>query len=312
MTSARAPRSAIALSGERALRPLAVVADYAKRVWNKAAEDDLFFLASGVAFDILLSAVPFFLLLASGLGYVLNKSDDVSSTAVADFLSQLFPATFNGDGSLLDPLMQDVVLTRGKAGLIGALAFVWFSTRLFGAMRTVLHRVFEDPKTRGVVFGKLFDIQATVIATTFIVAWIALSAYIALAHTPDVFLLKQWGLHNEAVMLPLTYIVGRIIAFALLAGAFCVLYKVLPHRPVRWKQAVLGGIWCGVLFEIARSAYTIIVHRFNPGSLYTGTLSAVIVVVFWVYYAALTFVVGGEISQVYEHRHLERLDAMPK
>jgi membrane protein len=175
-------------------------------------------------------------------------------------------------------------------------------------MRTVLHRVFEDPQTRGVVFGKLFDIQATVIATTFIVAWIALSAYIALAHTPDVFLLKQWGLHNEAVMLPLTYIIGRIIAFALLAGAFCVLYKVLPHRRVRWKQAVLGGIWCGVLFEIARSAYTIIVHRFNPGSLYTGTLS----VVFWVYYAALTFVVGGEISQVYEHRHLERLDAMPK
>ncbi len=312
MRAARTPQSVIAFSGERVLRPLAVVADYAKRVWHKAAEDDLFFLASGVAFDILLSAVPFFLLLASGLGYVLNKSDDVSSTAVAAFLSQLFPATFNGDGSLLDPLLQDVVLTRGRAGVIGALAFVWFSTRLFGAMRTVLHRVFEDPKTRGVLFGKLFDIQATVVSTTFIVAWIALSAYIALARTPDVFLLKEWGLHNEAVMLPLTYIVGRLVAFALLAGAFCILYKVLPHRKVRWKQAMLGGISCGVLFEIARSAYTIIVHRFNPGSLYTGTLSAVIVVVFWVYYAALTFVVGGEISQVYEHRYLERFNATPK
>jgi uncharacterized BrkB/YihY/UPF0761 family membrane protein len=32
----------------------------------------------------------------------------------------------------------------------------------------------------------------------------------------------------------------------------------------------------------------------------------VIVVMFWVYYAALIFVIGGELAQVYEHRHLRR------
>ena len=60
-----------------------------------------------------------------------------------------------------------------------------------------------------------------------------------------------------------------------------------------------------VLFELARSAFTLVVHRYNPASLYTGTLAAVIVVVFWVYYAALIFVLGGEISQVHEDRRAD-------
>jgi membrane protein len=34
-------------------------------------------------------------------------------------------------------------------------------------------------------------------------------------------------------------------------------------------------------------------------------LAAVIVVVFWVYYAALIFVLGGEVSQVYEDRRAD-------
>jgi len=40
---------------------------------------------------------------------------------------------------------------------------------------------------------------------------------------------------------------------------------------------------------------------------YTGTLSAVVVVVFWVYYAALVFTFGGLISQVHERRLAEKL-----
>ena len=36
--------------------------DYAKRVWDNSGEDNIFFLAGGIAFNILLAAVPFVLL----------------------------------------------------------------------------------------------------------------------------------------------------------------------------------------------------------------------------------------------------------
>jgi membrane protein len=274
-------------------------------MWHKAAKDDLFFLAGGVAFGILLAGVPFFLLLASGLGYVLNKSAAASSGAAVDFIQNLFPAMWSGPGSLVDPIMHDVVRTRGTAGIFGAVAFIWFSTRLFGSMRSVLLHVYEVPHGHGMVWGKLFDAVLTLATTMLIVVWVAVSAYIALARSNGVALLNRWGLHADQVMLPLTYVAGRVVAFALLVSLFTALYKLLPNRPVRWNQAAVGGVTSGVLFEVARSVFSFVVHRFDPASWYTGTLAAVIVVMFWVYYAALIFVLGGEFSQVYEHRYLQ-------
>lgn len=308
MASAGIPGIDLSARGGRTESPLAVLGAYVSGIWHKAAKDDLFFLSGGVAFSLLLAGVPFVLLLASGLGYVLNQSDEASHLAAIDFMQNLFPATFSGDGSLLDPVMHDVVRTRGTVGVFGAVAFIWFSARLFGSMRSVLLHVYEVPKGHGIVWGKLFDTMLTLASTVFIVLWVAVSAYLGLARSGGVALLSRMGLHAESVMLPLTYAAGRVVAFVLLAGLFTVLYKLLPNRPVRWKQAAFGGVTSAVLFELARSGFKFAVHYYNPASWYTGTLAAVIVVMFWVYYAALIFVVGGEFSQVYEHRHLKRLE----
>jgi membrane protein len=309
LATAGIPGVDLSARGARTESALAVTGAYVKAMWHKAGKDDLFFLAGGVAFSILLAGVPFFLLLASGLGYALNKSDDASTSAAVDFIQDLFPATFSGSGSVLDPVMHDVVRTRGTAGVVGAVAFIWFSTRLFGAMRSVLLHVFEVPHGHGMVWGKLFDTVLTLASTVLIVVWIAVSAYIAIARTDSVAFLNQLGLHADKVMLPLTYFIGRVLAFALLAALFTALYKLLPNRPVRWHQAAVGGVTSATLFEIARNAFTYVVHHVNPATWYTGTLAGVIVVMFWVYYAALIFVIGGEVSQVYEHRNLKRLAA---
>ena len=284
-----------------------IIADYLRRILEKAEEDSLFFLAGGIAFDIVLAGVPFFLLLASGLGYVLRKSEEASITAVTEFLAELMPATFSGKGTLLDPVLHEVVRTRGSAGLVGAIAFVWFSARLFASMRIVLTRVFEDPERRNFIIGKLVDIQATLAATVLIVGWVALSAFLAIARSSSVQALSHLGVHDPAIMRPVMYIVGRVIAFVVLGGVFFAIFKLLPKRPVRREQAAIAAASSAILFELARAAFTTLVHRFNPGSFYTGTLSAVVVVVFWVYYAALVFTFGGLISQVHERRLAEKL-----
>ena len=64
-------------------RTLAASLDIVRELWHKGQRDDLFFMAGGIAFSMLLAGVPFFLLLVSGLGYVLNQTPDVSSSAAA-------------------------------------------------------------------------------------------------------------------------------------------------------------------------------------------------------------------------------------
>jgi membrane protein len=280
--------------------------DYARRVWVNSAEDDIFFLAGGIAFNILLAAVPFVLLVIAGLTYALELSPDASFAEVSVLLDRFLPSHTEGPDAPVHVLLHDVIAARGALGLWGAVTFVWFSTRLFGSLRSVLAEVFDIETPRGIIAGKWFDVRMTVISTALLVAYAALSTYLALASSRGISFLVQLGLRQE-VMGGVEYAVGRLVAFGFIVASFWALYKYLPHRKVRWQQALVGALASSLLLEVARNAWSALTQSFNMASLYTGTLYALVSLVFWVYYAALIFIVGAEVSQAHELRRTRRL-----
>ena len=105
----------------------------------------------------------------------------------------------------------------------------------------------------------------------------------------------------------LAYAVGRLLAFVFTTTMFFSLYQVLPPRRIRWKTALVASLFTSAMFEIARNVFSAYVRSFNPGSLYTGALTAIVVIVIWVYYASLIFILGGEVGQVFELRRVRRM-----
>jgi membrane protein len=278
---------------------------YLKGVWDQSGDDNIFFLAGGIAFNILLAAVPFVLLLVSGLGYILNLSPAASLARASVLIDRLLPAESGSTAVAVHGLFNDIIRARGQVGLYSAIGFVWFSTRLFGSLRTVLANVF-DIEDRGIIDGKVFDMKVTIVATLMVVAYTALSAYLAIATTRGVQLLAEAGV-QRAAMGHLAYSVARVVAFGVIGLLCFALYKFLPNRHIRTQQALVSAAVASVLFEAARLLFEVYIKHFNPGSLYTGTLAALVIVTFWVYYAALLFILGGEVGQVYELRRVRRL-----
>jgi membrane protein len=280
--------------------------DYAKRVWDNAGEDNIFFLAGGIAFNILLAVVPFVLLFVSGIATLLNRTAEQTVADVTSIIDSLLPPHVETAASPVHKFLGDIIGARGAVGLYSAVGFVWFSTRLFGSLRSVLADVFDIETDRGIIQGKLFDIQITIMATLLLVAYTALSAYLALATTRGVQIFERLGMRAD-VMGTVEYAFGRLVAFVFVATMFFSLYKFLPNRKIRWQTAGLAALFTSGMFELAKNVFTAYVAEFNPGSLYTGTLYALVIVVFWVYYAAMIFILGGEVGQVYELRRVRRL-----
>ena len=280
--------------------------DYAKRVWDNAGEDNIFFLAGGIAFNIMLVAVPFVLLLVSGLATLLNHSADQTFADVTAIIDSLLPPHAESNEGPVHRLLIDIIRTRGAVGVYSAIGFIWFSTRLFGSLRSVLADVFDIETDRGIIQGKLFDIQITIMSTLLLVAYTALSAYLALATTRGVQIIERLGIRAD-VMGTVEYLLGRLVAFTFVATMFFGLYKFLPNRRIRWQTALLAAVFTSTMFEVAKNVFTAYVAEFNPGSVYTGTLYALVIIVFWVYYAAMIFILGGEVGQVYELRRVRRL-----
>ena len=139
------------------------VGDVVRRVWKQSDEDNVFFLAGGLAFNVLLALVPFVLLLHRRL-WLLWQSPE-RGRATVTWPAAGVPAHDAATATeLLQLLVTDVVRTRGASGSYAAIAFVWFSTRLFGSLRSVLALIF-DGADRGIVAGKLFDLLRHVLAT---------------------------------------------------------------------------------------------------------------------------------------------------
>jgi membrane protein len=282
------------------------VKDYARRLWDVAGEDNISFLAGGIAFNLLLAAVPFTLLLLSGLGYVLNESAEQSSNTVWGFIDNLMPPHAETGDVQLHKLLDGVIKARGSVGLLGAIAFIWFSTRLFGTLRSVLSEVFDIEQGLDFIKGKLFDIKITIVSTVLFVAYAVLSTYMKIATSKALGALTDVGF-RKSFRIRLEYWFGNTLALLFITGMFFALYKFLPSRKIRWQPALVGALFTSVLFELAKQLFTAYIGSFNPSSLYAGTLAGIVIVVFWVYYAALIFILGGEVGQVYELRRTRRL-----
>ena len=279
--------------------------DYAQRVWDNSGEDNIFFLAGGIAFNLLLAAVPFFLLLATGLAYLLNQSTDVSSAEINTIIDRFLPPHPASQVSPIAVILVPIIKSSKAIGIYGVVGFIWFSTRLFGSLRSVLAAIFDIDTDRGIVAGKIFDVQITIVSTLLLILYTGLSAYLALATTRGLLILGQLGLRKD-VMGSMEYNIGQAIAFSFITLMFYSLYKFLPNRHIRWQTAFIASLFTSFMFEIAKRAFGAYVQSFNPGSLYRGTVAAMVIVVVWVYYASMIFILGGEVAQVHELRRVRR------
>ena len=279
--------------------------DYAKRVWDNSGEDNVFFLAGGIAFNILLAAVPFFLLLATGIVYLLNESPDTTSTEVLQLIDKFMPPHPPGDYGPAAIILPAIIKRSGALTIYSAIGFIWFSTRLFGSLRTVLAQIFDIDVDRGIIAGKIFDIEMTLVSSLLLVAYTALSAYLAIATSRGVLILADLGIREE-LMGQLEYNLGQMLAFFFIATMFFCLYKFLPHRKIRWRTALIAALFTSVMLEVAKRAFSAYIDTINPGSLYSGTFAALVIVVIWVYYASFLFIIGGEVAQVYELRRVRK------
>ncbi|HEY0930603.1 MAG TPA: YihY/virulence factor BrkB family protein [Gemmatimonas sp.] len=285
--------------------------DIVRRVWQQSGEDNVPFLAGGLAFNILLAFVPFVLLLIGGLSFLLGNQPAEAVNTVSSLVGQLLPNESTAADALLRGVITDVLETRGAVTLYSAIGFAWFSTRLFGSLRSVLALTF-DGSDRSIVAGKLFDLLATVVATLVVVLYVVFSAYLDLATTRGLTLLRDVGL-RESAMGGLTYLLGRALAVLLVFALFSAMYRGLPRRRPPVRVAFVGGATAAVLFELARHLFAILVRNADPSSLYTGTIAAIVAIVFWTYYAAFLFLIGAEVAQAYDlrQRELSLLDEPP-
>ena len=274
--------------------------EFARRVFQKADEDLIFFMAGAISFNLLVAFVPLLLLAVGVTGMVVSARVGDPALMVVDFLQRTLPAT-QGDLDLAEAVRTQITaLLDQRRGftLLGAGLLVWFSTRLVGTLRTALREIFDMPLGRSLWRGKLFDIQVVLVGGMLLLVNVGVTAVIQAAEAYGVNLLALEG----DTLTTVESLLAQTLAFGSIWVLFLGIYRYLPVRPIPWATAIVAATFTAVLHELLKAGFGWYVTSVANYRTTYGNLLTVAVLFFWIYYEAIGFILGGEVAQVWTMR----------
>ena len=259
-----------------------------KRAAKRANKDHVTSLAAALAYYAFL-AIPAALLLAAGLFGLL--ADPNAVTTVIKDLHGIVPSQVS---SLIENSLRRLTQQNSTSITLIAVGAVLALWSLSGAMKNVmwaLNLAYDRSETRGFVRRRLvaggmavFALVASALALGLLVLGPHLSRWIGNAignrrATEIVWWAAQWPI-----------LIGGLLL------AFGVIYYLGPDVKQKWQFLSFGAVFAVVVWLIASGAFAYYASRFGSYNKAWGSLSAVVVMLTWLWISSVALLLGAEIN----------------
>lgn len=271
--------------------------DFVRRVYNKADQDQIFFMAGAIAFNVLVAIVPLAIAAVGVAGFFLQARAEYGADPVepvVDYLLRVLPPVTPDFIEYVEALLREFINQATGLFTIGTLVFAWLATRLIGTLRTALREIFDIQQDRGIIAGKIFDLQMVFVAGTLLALNIALTVTLGLVTR---FGFDRLGIAPGRANFAQNMLFTAL-AFLTIWFMFVLIYRYLPARRIQWRTAMISATFTAALFEVMKAAFA---WYFATHATFTstyGNLASIAIVVLWIYYTAIAFILGGEVGQV--------------
>jgi membrane protein len=271
----------------------------AKEFIARYNDDDCPARAAALSFFGILSLVPLLLFAVAALGFFIHDPNQ-AQRYVEHVVATLLPgreATRAAEQVIQQTNLVDSArsLVNGKwwTIVLGFLSLIYTAMGLFVSATDPMNAAWEVKETRGFIRLRLICLEVFAGAGLFFLLSLAISS--GLWHPAD----APW------IVNALLSVLYEVIAVALNAAMFTLIYRFLPNTKVTWKAAASGGLVTGVLYEIAKKGFEFYLSHFgNFNNKMYGALGGIVLLVTWIYYGSMLLLAGAIIAKMY-HEHKE-------
>lgn len=252
--------------------------------------------AASIAYYSLLSLFPLLLVVTSVAAIFVERSWAVQQATL--YLGDLLP---RGSAAIEKVVTQTISAGRGP-GLLSLLPLFWTASLVFNAITRALNVAFharEDGR-----FWRRLVVRFTMLLALggMFVAALVSSAALRLVH----FSLGYLPRGQEFIF---DLIVNTTPAVFMLV-AFFLAYRFIPTRQPDWRPALFGAGVAALLFAAAKPLFLGYLKNLARYDVVYGSLTGIIVVVFWIWMASMIGLYGGEVAAhaqavFIDHEHLE-------
>ena len=273
---------------------------FTRLVLKRFGQDQCMRIAAALSYTTLLALVPLGAIAFSILS-AFPVFDEVQTTIKSMLFENFLPQSVEGAQSYFEHFIGQ---TQGLTA-IGTVALAVTALLLLATIEAALNGIFHVKATRPFVPRMLMFWAVLTLGPLLLGGSLSLGTYL--------LFVSEW---MGADKIPgLGGLMTRLTPGVLAVIAFSLFYAIVPYRPVRVRDALIGGLAAGVLFGIGRKLFALYITSFPAYQTIYGAVSMLPIFLIWMYFSWAIVLIGAEIAASLPHwgraRAAESFDQEP-
>ncbi len=258
-------------------------------LYRRFAEDECFIRAAAISYYAVFSLFPLLLVTVAVIGYILP------TTEFLDHLENLIELYVPGSADFLIENLQGLIRARGQVGLLGVATLLWVSSAVFAVITRSLNVIWRSEDAASMLRTRIIGVGSVLLFGFLGLLSLAISAGLR------IFRMYEARLAAELGVMPITdtflwrwipYGVSLVMLFVVFVG----IYRFFPARKNTFGDVWKGALFSAVAFEVAKNLFVSYLGSTPPQAVFHGSLTAMVVLLLWIYIGALILLLGAELN----------------
>lgn len=259
-----------------------------RAIYLQCRRHDCHHLAAYIAFYAFFAAIPMLMLIAAVAGYLLGNAEEAYQGlifAIVNFIPE--------GADLLLSNLESLINSWPQLGLWSLFLLFFFATLLFSTLESALNKIFASERKRNFLHSRLIAI-VLILLISLLFFLPTLFNFLAIA-------LKGMGLSFYENTLMQAALFQTLFAFI----SFLLICVIVPNRKVWIRYALIGGALFTVSLLMAKHIFAwYLQYAFVQYNIIYGSLTAIMVLMIWVYYLIMIFLIATEVVAYMQRKKL--------
>ena len=247
------------------------------RATQQALSPESSLLAGSIGYFTLFSLFPLTLLTVGIASFWFDPL--FAESEIVGQLEFVVPAL----SQLLGENLERIVEARGPVTGFALFVFLWSASNIFNMLSRAMDQVWQ------VGARSLWQHRGFGILMALVLSGLLLIASFVGQTVLTVF---DWVIPGQ-----LEVYTSRLAAAFLSVSLFAVLYYFLPRANVAWHQILPGAIAAGLLWELAKQGFLLVISTFlSRSNVVYGSVATIMAFLMWTYVSTIIFLFGGYLN----------------
>jgi membrane protein len=252
------------------------------------------YMSAAIAYYAFFSLFPLSLALIAVFSLVLGSQDFEAD--FIDGLRQQIPVLAEADDEFLGNFFESISRGRTAGGVVAIIGLFWVSQQVFSAIRKSINVIWGINKTRPFFTERLMDIALMFGAATLLFASVIITGLITFISELTAIWLPDAPISDAALWQRGAVFIPLLLTFIV----FLTLYWWLPNTKLKFREVWPTALAGAAAFEISKAIFVFYLRNMSgvATSIYGG-VSAIIVLMIFVYVSAIILLVGAMLTSRY-------------